>query len=202
MKRVLPLVLALAAIAPAHADQAGPWQIKVGLHVVDPKSDNGTLADGALKTKVDSAWGPTFALEYAVSRNLGVEVLAALPFKHDVELNGAKAATVKHLPPTVSLNWHFAPDTKVNPFLGLGVNYTRFFSIDEKGPIEGAQLNLDASWGLAAHAGLEFSFDPRWSLIADVRWIDIETDAKVNGAKVGTVKIDPLVYGVAFGYRF
>src|SRR5690606_30547831 len=123
--------------------------------------------------------------------NLGVEVLGALPFQHDVRLDGAKAASVKQLPPTVSLQWHFLPDGRIDPFVGLGLNYTRFFSIDEKGPLAGTRLDLDDSWGMAAHAGVAFALADRWSLTTDVRWIRIRTDAKVDGAKVGTVDIDP-----------
>ncbi|ANB19511.1 OmpW/AlkL family protein [Dokdonella koreensis] len=205
MKQMLAaaVLAVLATGTPAlHAADAGDWQVKVGAHVVDPKSNNGTLADGTLKARVDSDWKPTFTVEYYFSRNLGLEVLAALPFKHEVKLNGAKAAETKHLPPTVSLQWHFLPDAKVNPFVGLGLNYTRFFSTDETGPLEGTNLDLDDSWGLAAHLGVDFALKDRWSLTVDARWMDIDTDVKVNGTKVGTVNIDPLVYGIAVGYRF
>lgn len=199
-KLPLAIMLAVGATA-AHAEQ-GDWQVKFGVHAVDPKSNNGHLAGGTLAADVDSAWSPSVTLEYSVTNNLGIEVLAALPFEHDVKLNGAKAATVKQLPPTVSLQWHFMPDAKMSPFVGLGVNYTRFFSIDETGPLAGAKLDLGDSWGLAAHAGLDVALAPRWSLTVDARWIDIDTDAKVGGAKVGSVAIDPLVYGIALGYRF
>jgi outer membrane protein len=205
MKRKLTLgaLAALALAAPfAQAAEAGDVQIKIGAHVVDPKSDNGTLAGGALKANTNSSIRPTIGLEYFLSPKLGIEVLGALPFKHEVKLNGVKAADVKHLPPTVSLHWHFNPDGKVNPFVGIGVNYTRFFSIDEKGPLAGTRLDLDDSWGLAAHLGLEFALKDRWSMIVDARWADIDTKAKVDGVSVGTVNIDPLVYGFAFAYRF
>lgn len=202
MKRSLPLVLALLAMPLAHADENGPWQLKLGVHNVSPKSDNGTLAGGALKTDVGDSTRPTVTLEYRFNRNLGVEVLAAVPFQHDVKLNGAKAASVKHLPPTVSLQWHFLPDQTISPFVGLGINYTRFFSIDETGPLAGTRLNLEPSWGLAAHAGIDFVINPRWSVTLDARWMKLGTDAKVNGAKVGTVDIDPRVIGMAVGYRF
>ena len=200
-KLTLAIVVAIGAATAAHAEQ-GDWQVKIGAHAVDPKSNNGHLAGGTLAAGVDSAWSPTVTLEYSVTKNLGIEVLAALPFEHDVKLNGAKAATVKQLPPTVSLQWHFVPDAKVSPFIGVGVNYTRFSSIDETGPLSGAKLDLGDSWGLAAHAGVDVALAPRWSLTVDARWIDIDTDAKVGGVKVGSVAIDPFVYGVALGYRF
>ncbi|HEY0179100.1 MAG TPA: OmpW family outer membrane protein [Dokdonella sp.] len=203
-KRLLPLAVALlAGIPAAHADDDfGNWEVKFGAHDVAPKSDNGRLAGGALKADVDDAWSPTVSLEYFFTRNLGLEVLAALPFEHDVKLNGAKAATVKELPPTVSLQWHFMPGAKVDPFVGVGVNYTRFFSIDEKRPLRGSKLDLEDSWGVAAHAGIDFALAERWTLTVDARWVDISSDVKVDGEKVGSVDIDPFVYGVAIGYRF
>src|SRR5687768_1584291 len=116
MKTILPLALALLVAMPAaRAAEAGDWEFKFGVHAVDPKSGNGRLAGGTLEADVDSAFSPTFSLEYRINPNLGLEVLAALPFKHDVDLNGTKAATVKHLPPTVSLQWHFMPEGKVDP---------------------------------------------------------------------------------------
>ena len=131
-----------------------------------------------------------------------MELLAATPFKHVVHLNGAKAAEVSHLPPTVSLQYHFNPGASVSPFVGVGLNYTAFFDVHETGPLAGTQLTLDKSWGAAVHAGIDFALNDRWLISADVRWMDIDTDARVNGVKVGTVNIDPLAYGVAVGYRF
>lgn len=200
--RMLALAACLACAGSAHAAERGDWVVKFGAHAVSPKSDNGRLAGGALKADVGDDVRPTVSLEYFLTPNWGLEVLGALPFEHEVKLDGAHAADVKHLPPTVSIQYHFLPDRTFSPFVGVGVNYTRFFGIEERGPLAGARLDLSDSWGPAVHAGFDVNFDERWLLTFDLRWIGIETDAKVDGAKVGTVKIDPLVYGVAVGYRF
>lgn len=194
--------LLVAALLPPGQAHAEDWTFKVGLHQVDPRSDNGNLAGGTLSADVSGDWRPTFQLEYFVTPNWGVELLAATPFKHDVRLNGAKAAEVSHLPPTLSLQYHFNPGERISPFVGIGLNYTAFFDVHETGPLTGTQLTLDKSWGAAAHAGVDFALNDRWLISADVRWMDIDTDARVNGVKVGTVNIDPLAYGVAIGYRF
>ena len=39
-------------------------------------------------------------------------------------------------------------------------------------------------------------------LRADVRWINIETDATVGGAPIGKVSIDPWVFGVSYAMKF
>ncbi len=195
-------MLVAAMAGAAQAGEAGDWVLKFGVHQVTPKSDNGRLAGGTLKTDVGDSARPTVSLEYLVTPNWGMEVLGALPFKHEVRLNGAKAADVKQLPPTVSVQYHFMPQEQFSPFVGVGLNYTRFFGIRETGPLSGTRLDLSDSWGGAVHAGFDVRFAERWLFTADVRWMSIETDAKVNGAKVGTVKIDPWVYGIAIGYRF
>jgi len=201
--KAIGLAALLAGITgTVQAGEAGDWVLKLGAHQVAPKSDNGRLAGGALKVGVGDDARPTISLEYLVTPNWGMEVLGALPFKHEVTLNGAKAADVKHLPPTVSVQYHFMPQEQFSPFIGVGLNYTRFFGIRETGPLSGARLDLSDSWGGAVHAGFDVRFAERWLLTADVRWMNIETDAKVDGAKVGTVKIDPWVYGIAIGYRF
>ena len=198
----LPLALLLVALAaPAAAADKGSWSFSLGAHSVNPASDNGTLAGGSLETDVGSNWRPTVTAEYFMTPNLGIEVLASLPFEHDISVNGVKAGSTKHLPPTISLQYHF-PGEKVSPFVGAGVNYTLFFDTDTTGPLAGADLDLDNSWGLAAHAGLDFKLAENRALRVDVRWIDIDTDVSVNGTKLGKVNIDPFVYGVAYVWNF
>ena len=198
----LALALALGFSAPALAQQAGDWTVSVGAHVVAPKSDNGSLAGGALAADVGDDWRPTITAEYFFSPNLGLEVLAALPFKHDIELNGVKAGSTKHLPPTFTLQYHFRNDSIVTPFVGAGVNYTRFFDEKTTGPIAGTDLSLKPSWGLAAHAGVDFAIGEGKWLRVDARYMDIDTTVKVDGVRVGTVNIDPMVYGAAFVWAF
>jgi outer membrane protein len=144
---------------------------------------------------------PTITGEYFLKDNLGVEVLAALPFQHDISVVGVgKVGSTKHLPPTVSLQYHFGQG-KVKPFVGIGVNYTTFFSSKAEGAIAGANLDLSDSWGLAAHLGVDFKVGEKGAIRIDYRKIDIDTKVKLNGANLGTrntVNIDPSVYGIAY----
>lgn len=198
-----PLALAVLALAtPALAVEKGDWTFSVGAHVVAPKSGNGSLAGGALDADVGDDWRPTITAEYFLTDKLGLEILAALPFEHDIRLNGANAGSTKHLPPTVSLQYHFRNDSKVTPFVGAGVNYTVFFEEETRGPLAGTELSLDSSWGLAGHAGVDIEVGSNKWLRIDARYIDIDTDVKADGAAVGTVNIDPMVYGAAFVWSF
>ena len=196
------LLLAIAVV-PAYAQSKGDVTLAVGAHQVAPKSDNGSLAGGALQVDVGNSARPTLMLEYFVADNLGIEAIAAWPFSHDISIDGlGKVGSTKHLPPTISLQYHFNGQGKVSPFVGAGVNYTKFFSEKTSGALAGADLSLDASWGLAAHAGIDFKVSERSAIRIDARWIDIDTDVSVDGTKLGSVAIDPLVYGAAWVLKF
>jgi outer membrane protein len=196
------LVLGTAAL-PALAQTAGDWTLGVGVHAVDPKSDNGRLAGGTLAVDVDRDIKPSLTFEYFVRDNLGVEVLAAWPFEHDINIAGlGRVGSTKQLPPTVSLQYHFTGQGRISPFVGAGINYTAFFSEDTTGALAGSKLKLDDSWGLAAHAGVDFAVGQRGAIRIDARWIDIDSDVALNGARLGTVAIDPIVYGAAYVMKF
>ena len=190
-------LLGAAAVNTASAMDQGDWLVRFGVSNVDPKSNNHELVS------VDSATSATINFSYMMTNHWAVEVLAAYPFEHDIYLvDGPEVGSTKHLPPTVSLQYHFIPDSKFQPYIGAGVNYTTFFSEKLYGPLEGAKLSLDDSWGLAGEIGADFILNDTWFLNVSARFIDINTDAKVNGELIGEVNIDPWVYGVHAGMRF
>ena len=120
---------------------------------------------------------------------------------HDA-LNGADAVDFKHLPPTLSLQYYFAPDAGFNPFVGAGLNYTLTFSEDSYGPVAGNEVTIGNSWGLAAQVGAVIKIGETMDLVVDARWADIDADVQLNGAEIGTANVDPLVYGLTLGFRF
>lgn len=207
-RKIAPIAAALAALlaaTPALAQSKGDFTVGIGVHNVAPKSNNADLGGGA-RIEVGDSVRPTITGEYFIADNLGIELIAALPFQHDIDIAGpagkVNGGSTKHLPPTLSLQYHFgAPDSKIKPFVGAGVNYTWFFGQDTTGPLAGSKLSLDNSWGAALHAGIDFKVG-NGAIRIDARKIDIDTDAKLNGAKLGTVNIDPMVYGAAYVMKF
>jgi outer membrane protein len=198
------LAISLLAVVPVTGAMAqtveSPWRVHVGAHVVDPTSGAGRLA--GMKASVDSSTRPSISVEYMLTNAWSIEALAALPFKHEVSLAGQKAVSAKQLPPVLGVNYHFLAGSKVSPFLGVGVNYTHFYDAKGKGALDGAHVDLGDSWGVAWHGGVDIAIDSRWMVTADLRYIDIDTKAKVGGAKVGTAHVDPWVYGISIGYSF
>ena len=191
-------MLGAAAVNTGMAMDQGDWLIRAGVTNVDPKSNNHDVVS------VDSATSLTINFTYMMTANWGVEVLAAYPFKHDISLvDGPKVGSTKQLPPTVSLQYHFAPTSTFQPYVGLGVNYTYFFSENTTGALQGVKLNLGDSWGLAGEVGADIMVNEQWFLNLSARWIDIDTKAKLDGeALPGAIKIDPFVYGAHIGFRF
>lgn len=198
----LALSSALVALVFTAPVQAEDWFIRAGISHVAPKSNNGNLAGGALSADIHAKTGLGLVIGRRLNPNLSIELLASAPFEHSVALNGTDALDFKHLPPTLSLVYGFAPESRVNPFIGAGVNYTWTFGEREYGPLAGTRVKLANSWGLAAQAGLAFEVNERWDIVLDARWIDINADVRVDGAGVGKVSVDPLVFGLHLGYNF
>ncbi len=178
-----------------YGHEEGEWLIKAGLTNVDPKSNNSAIVDA------DAGAALNLNATYFFSSNWAVDVLAAIPFDHDIKLkDGTKVADTSQLPPTVSMQYYFNTDSSFRPYVGAGVNYTTFFSTDTTGPLAGSDLDLDDSWGLSVQVGADWQINDRWFLNFDARKMDIDTDATLDGTSLGTVEIDPMVYGVSLGF--
>lgn len=198
MKTPIAAALALLLGAAVGAADAADWIVRVGGHYVDPKSDNHEIVS------VDSGQSLTFTAAYMFRPNWGVELLAAWPFSHDITLNadGSRVAETKHLPPTLSLQYHFLPDGRIRPYVGAGLNATIFFDEKTTGALAGTDLSLDDSFGAAAQLGVDFALSGDWMLNVDARWIDIDTDARLDGVGIGSVAIDPYAFGLSIGRKF
>ena len=207
IRKLAPLAAAIALFmaAPVMAQSKGDFTVGVGVHNVAPKSKNADLGGGT-HIDVGDNTRPSITGEYFIADNVGIELLAAWPFAHDIDLatpiGTVRGGSTKHLPPTLSVQYHFgAPDAKIKPFVGAGVNYTWFYDEETTGPLTGTKLRLDNSWGAALHAGIDFKVG-NGAIRVDVRKIDIDTDASLDGAELGTVNIDPWVYGAAYVIQF
>lgn len=180
----------------AFAQQAGDITVGVGIGHVNPQSNTGTLAGAP--SSINSSTRPILTAEYFVMDNVGIELLAAVPFRHTVTIAGVGTATTKHLPPTVSLNYHFTNDSAVTPFLGAGLNYTNFFSTRSAL----GNVKIKDSYGLALNAGMDFAISDNAAIRANLRYINIRSDVTLGGANIGKAKIDPWVAAVSYVHRF
>jgi outer membrane protein len=198
------LALGFAATAiPAHAVQKGDWLIRGGLGHVAPTGESVTVPVVGGKLEADSATSLAINFTYMLSDNLGVELLGALPFKHDLTHDSlGKVGETKQLPPTLLLVYNFAPQSGVRPYAGIGLNYTTFFSEKTTGALDGTSLKLDDSFGLAAEAGVDVDISKDWFFNASLWRMDIDTEADSSLLGKFDVAIDPWVLFVGVGTRF
>lgn len=197
MKTLPFLVAAILLPSLAQAHQAGDILVRGGAMTVSPTTD----ATDTLDVQNNTQLGLT--LSYMVTDNWGLELLAATPFSHSVEMGGAEVAKIKHLPPSLMGQYYFGhADSKVRPYIGAGINYTLFFDEQGRGALLGSDVELDDSWGLAAQAGLDMAINDSWFVNGSVWYMDIDTDVSVDGTRVDKTGIDPVGLMVGLGYRF
>lgn len=245
-KIVISAVFFILLSGGASAYQSGDFFVRFGAAHVSPDDSSDGIAIPALgvspipgtqaEVATDTQLGLT--LNYMFSESLGIELLAATPFSHKITADLAAAGIAgvgkvvagetKHLPPTLSLVFYplASNDTSIQPYLGLGLNFTAFFQeqvnqqLEDGTPVITSALGTDLgvstlpmklqlkdSWGLAAQIGVDLKLDEKWHLNASVRWIDIDTEATFSAAgadiiSVDNVSIDPYVYQLNLGYKF
>ncbi len=233
MKKTL-LILALGAVfTPVFAQaEAGDWVVRARIVDVSPNEDSnlgktvnknvlpGAMSPGA-ELSVDSNVIPELDISYYITKNIAAELILALGTKHDVSIKGDSAGiignqdlgSINALPPTLTLQWHFNPDQTFDPYVGAGVNYTNMLDRNLKyssGATAGSKIKVDSdSWGYALQAGLDVNLKDGWLINADVKYVTIDTDVKMQNplagnrwTKIDSLDINPWVFGVGIGKKF
>ena len=194
------LAALLAATAMPVQAQESPWQLRVRAVKIDPADKDRTGLGLSLSQKTI----PEVDISYFLTRNIAAELVLTVPQRHTLYSEGTRIGSVKQLPPTLLAQYHFNPGGSFRPYLGAGLNYTLFSSVNFDPAVQAAlQPSIRKhSFGLAAQAGFDYMLDKRWSINVDVKKIQMSTDVRSAGASVGKFKIDPLLVGVGAGYRF
>jgi len=226
MKTALSIALAAALAGGAMMAQAyekGDFVLRLGAVNVDPDSDSSDInlpGVPTLNANVDDDTQFGILPMYMLADNVGIELLAATPFEHNISLQGKgvnlEAASTKHLPPTVTVQWYPRGGKEGwQPFLGIGANYTIFFDEETTPDLDSTldavlgasevDLDLDNSFGLSAQVGVDFPFAKNWAISLEVWYLDLQTNATVS-TDVGDVNfqtdINPFVYHVGIAHRF
>ena len=191
-----------AAAVPSHAVQKGDWLIRGGLGHVAPTGESGTVPVVGGRVEADDSTNLAVHFTYILSDNMGVELLGALPFSHDLTHDSLGKVETKELPPTLILLYNFSPKSGVRPYAGIGLNYTTFFSEKTTGVLAGTSLRLDDSFGLAVEAGVDVDINKDWFFNASLWRMDIDTEADSSLLGKFDVAIDPWALFVGVGKRF
>ncbi|MBE7939149.1 MULTISPECIES: OmpW family outer membrane protein [Ramlibacter] len=217
-KSVLALAAVTAVLATpmlAAAQDAGHWIVRARAVHLDPANGNSGDLQAALSSvtgvpteaAINSRTIPEVDISYFFTPNIAAELVLTYPQKQDVSLKtaagSAKIGSFKHLPPTLTAQYHFTGFGKLRPYLGAGLNYTNISDVQFDPALSALQLNLKRnSFGLAAQAGVDYELGGGWLLNLDVKKVQIRTDVTAAGTKLGTFKVDPLLVGLGIGKRF
>ena len=194
MKKILIAAAVGMLVAGSVAAQESPWLVRArAVHLNMANVDSTVLG----LTVNDKTIGEV-DVSYFLNKNVAAELILTLPQNQGVYSNGTSIGNFKHLPPTLTLQYHFTDLNGFKPYVGAGVNYTK---------ITGDHLNspysLDGkSYGAAFQVGVDVPLTKQVSLNFDVKKVYIQTDVYSNGTKAGTLKLDPVLVGVGVGYRF
>lgn len=199
LSRVAAAALAAICLAAPLAAQAaeGPWLVRArAVHLEAANKDSIAITDVSINNK----WLPEVDITYFFTPNLAAELILTYPQKQDVSstAHGGKIGTLKHLPPVLSLQYHFLPEGTIRPYVGAGINYTRFSSVDLP---SGFSIEKN-SFGPSLQAGVDIEVAKNVFLNFDIKKTYIRTDLSSNGTNLGTIKVDPVLIGIGIGYRF
>lgn len=149
-----------------------------------------------------------FVYERMFTPNIGGEFVIGVPPKIKARATGTVAflgedvLSARSVSPTLFLNYHFgAPGDVWRPYLGAGVNYTRFVRVESK---LASDVKMSDSIGWAAQAGIDYTLNREWSLFASVAALKVRSNLVAAGSTVLQTTIDfrPIVYSVGLAYRF
>lgn len=189
------LVLMASGAALAQDFNAGSLLVRARAVHLDSANKDSTGLDLSINNKTL----PEIDFTYFFSPNLAAELVLTVPQKQRVYAGATQIGSLKHLPPTLTLQYHFNHSNGIKPYLGAGLNYTRFSSVDLLGG--GADLKRN-SYGLALQAGVDVPLSKNLYLNVDVKKVYIKTDVIASGSNIGTFKVDPILLGVGLGWRF
>ena len=197
LSKITTLVLALAAgsaLPLAAQAQEGPWLVRVRAVNLDSANKDSTGLNLSVNNKVI----PEVDVSYFFTPNFAAELILTYPQKHTLKAGDTEIGTLKHLPPTLTAQYHFTQLGAFKPYLGAGLNYTRFSSVNLPA---GVDIERD-SVGFALQAGVDFEIAKNVYLNLDVKKVQIRTDVSAGGTTIGTFKVDPLLVGLGVGMRF
>jgi outer membrane protein len=194
MKKFLTVVAATAAIAvafPAAQAAEGDTILRLRAIQIDPDVESnipGLDLDQEVtgEVAITSFLSPHWAIDLGVSWA-----------EHDIQLNGSNAGEAEIWPINLILQFHFTREGPIRPYIGGGVNYTRF----EKVTFLGGQPDVEKnSVGPVAQLGIDIPLGDRLLLNFDAKKIWAGTE--LNGVANGDVDIDPWVFGAGIGIKF
>lgn len=186
--------------------------VKVGITDYTTHSRTNGISGIGVPPGADAESGSAVTLllvyERLIDAHIGFELAVGIPPRIKSKATGTVAflgddvLSAKNVAPTVFVNYHFGePGQTLRPYLGAGINYTRFASVKSK---LASDVKLGDSTGLALQAGLDYALSKEWSLFASVAALKVKSKLVASGTTVLQTTIDfrPIVYSFGTVYHF
>lgn len=200
----LAIAAALGSSSAIAGQEEGNWMFRVRAVDIQPVkdwSDAGVLGLSKSDVYVKDKTIPEVDFTYFFTKNIAAELILTYPQKLDVTSKTlGNLGSFDALPPTLTLQYHFMPDANFRPYVGAGVNYT---SISSKKVNKVVPLSIENdSWGGALQLGFDYKIGANSFINVDLKKVYIASDVKLNGTKLGKVNLDPILFGIGYGFRF
>jgi len=203
-KNTLVCCLGLATLLTVPVAQAddSAWQVRARAVYLDfdNSQSDGLPLGGTTKVEAESRWIPEVDISYFFTKNIAAELVLTYPQTIDIKVGGSKQGEIKALPPSLLVQYHYTELGAFQPYAGVGLNYTIFS--DRKNILDGAAEVDSSSVGLVGQLGFDYMINKNWGVNLDVKYIQMDTDVKVGGTKIGNVGLDPWTFGIGATYRF
>jgi outer membrane protein W len=165
----------------------GPWLFGVAAEFA---RDSGTATGGA---------SAAIAGEYFITDHVAAALVAAAPRTHSFDVPAPQGAPARRASARLqswaaSLKYYFAPEDRLRPYVGAGIDVTALYDAT------GAPGLERVSVGPAAEAGFDFSLSPHWMLDTEVSWAQVRP--ALAASPVRDIRLDPVQFGLGFVYRF
>ena len=195
------LGIAISTALPAMAQQTaeGNWLVRARAVSIDFENGQSKTVK-TLDIQADDRWIPELDISYFFTKNIAAELVLTYPQNIDITIGGATKGTIKALPPSLLLQYHFTDFGAFKPYVGAGLNYTYFSKRDNI--LNGAASVERDSWGLVGQLGFDYAFNKNWSLTLDVKYVQMDTDVYLGSSKLGKLDLNPVTWGLGIGYRF
>lgn len=178
----------------------------------DIDADSSGIVDGdsAADISVDGGYMAGLGLGYRYGSNWAVEV--AWEYRtNDTETNIGGRETYPDgniASSTVFLNgyYHFATDSKWDPYIGAGLGWLQEVDIDLEGNGPFRSYSGDGDTGFQVFAGANYPLSERWLLQGEIRYasftdLDLEGEGKTDG-EFSSLDYEPLTVQLGIQYRF
>ena len=224
--RLLPAAVLLAC-AGAHADDAAaPNELRLGAYFVHYKTTahdlSGPYTPAGINIRVGNVTTTYITYVRHLDDNWALELAGGIPptaktygkgpaTVGSVPFNNQEVATAKWFSPSLLLDYRFlTPASPVRPFVGLGVNYTRFYKLDSTPAGDAAnggptRVRLSTSFGPAATVGGSWQDTREINVIASFSAARVNSNYRSDTAGVirtTSIRFNPRAFILAAGYSF